>query len=165
MPIIERNTDILCVSETWLTPNVLDKYVNVPDYAVYRCDKGRGGGVCIYVKKNLTVMPINTAIDKPDGVEDLWLIVQCRKLPAFIIGCFYRHPHSSVDTFNYIEEILKFITLRNKAFYVLGDFNYNILSKNNKMENIIFNAKLTQLIDKPTRTTSCSATLIDYCYK
>lgn len=111
--------------------------------------------MCLYVKKNLTVTPINTAIDKPDGVEDLWFTVQCRKLPDFIIGCFfYRHPHSSVDTFNYSEKIFKFITLRNKAFYVLGDFNCNFLLKNNKMENIIFNAKLTQLFDKPTRTTS-----------
>lgn len=101
----ERNTDILCVSETWLTPaDVLDEFVNIPDYVVYRCDKGRGGGVCIYIKKHFTVTPINTAIDKPEGVEDLWVTVQCRKLPSFIIGCLYRHPHSSVDTFNYITE-------------------------------------------------------------
>lgn len=122
--------------------------------------QGRGGGICIYVKKNLTVTPNNTAIDKPDRVEDLWLTVQCRRLPAFIIGCFYQHSHSSVDTYNYIEEILKFITLRNKAF-LFGDFNCNIFLKNNKMENIIFNAKLTQLIYTLTRTTSLSATLID----
>ncbi len=158
----ERNTDILCVSETWFTPDVFDEHVNIPNYVLYRCDKGRGGGVCIYVKNNLTVTQINTTlIDKPEGVEDLWLTVQCRKLPAFIVGCLYRHPHSRVDTFNYIDEIFKFIALRNKAFYVLGDFNCNILSKDNKMENVIFNANLTQLIDKPTRTASCSATLID----
>ncbi len=29
------------------------------------------------------------------------------------------------------------------------------------MDQIIFNAKLTQLVKKPTRITSCSATLID----
>ena len=157
----ERNTDVLCVSETWLIPNILDEYVNIPDYVIYRCDKGRGGGVCIYVKNNLTVTPVNTTIDKPEGVEDLWVTVQCRKLPAFIIGCLYRHPHSSMDTFNYVEEIFKFIALRNKTFYVLGDFNCNILTKNNRMNRIIFNAKLTQLIDKPTRIASCSATLLD----
>ncbi len=113
----ERNTDILCVSETWFTPDVFDEYVNIPNYVLYRCDKGRGGGVCIYVKNNLTVTQINTTlIDKPEGVEDLWLTVQCRKLPAFIVGCLYRHPHSRVDTFNYIDEIFKFIALRNKAF-------------------------------------------------
>ena len=149
------------MTETWLTPSDLDEYVTIPGYAVYRCDKGRGGGVCLYVRESLTVTLVNITIDKPEGVEDVWVSVQSRKLPSIIIGCLYRHPHSSLHTYNYITEVFNFISLRNKAFYVFGDFNCNILSSNNKMKQIINNNKLTQLIDKPTRTTSDSATLID----
>lgn len=157
----ERNTDILCVTETWLTHNILDQYINIPNFYVFRHDKGRGGGVCIYARDFLTVSPIDVNIDPIEGVENLWLTVQCKKLPSIIIGCLYRHPHAKLQSYDYITDVLNYIRLRNKPFYVFGDFNCNILSKNNKMEQIIKNAKLTQLIDKPTRTTSHSTTLLD----
>lgn len=44
--IKERNTDILCISETWLSPDTPNEHIVIPNYSVYRCDKGRGGGVC-----------------------------------------------------------------------------------------------------------------------
>ena len=157
----ERNPDILCVTETWLTQYVLDQYIAIPNFSVYRHDKGSGGGVCIYVKDFFTVTPINVNIDPIEGVENLWLTVQCRKLPSIIRGCLYRHPHSNSHSYDYITNVFNHIRLRNKPFYVLGDFNCNFLSKNNKMEQIIKNTKLTQLIDKPTRNTSLSSTLLD----
>ncbi len=47
----------------------------------------------------------------------------------------------------------------NKAVYVLGDLNDNLFANNNKINNIIKNNKLTQLVNKPNRITS--STLID----
>ena len=157
----ERQPDILCVSETWLTKDVLDQHIALPDFNVYRRDKSRGGGVCIYVRNICTVTVINVNIDRIEGIEDLWLTVQYRKLPSMTIGCMYRHPHANSLTFDYILDVFNYIHLRNKPFYVLGDFNCNILSKNNKMEQVINNTKLSQLVNKPTRTTSLSATLLD----
>ncbi len=83
---------IFCVSETWLSPNVLDEHVTVPNYNVYRCDKGKGGGFCIYVKDMFNAPRIDVTTERPEGVEDLWLTVEYRKLPSVIIGCLYRHP-------------------------------------------------------------------------
>ena len=73
----------------------------------------------------------------------------------------YRHPHANSSTYDYILDVFNYIHLRNKPFYVLGDFNCNLLSKNNKMEQVINNAKLNQLVTKPTRTTSLSTTILD----
>ncbi len=42
--LIERNIDVLCVSETWLHTNTPDAYINIPNYTVYRCNNGRGAG-------------------------------------------------------------------------------------------------------------------------
>ncbi len=53
------------------------------------------------------------------------------------------------------------ISLRDKPFFVLGDFNDNFLHVSSKVKQIILNAKLTQLIDKPTRVAPNSATLLD----
>ena len=157
----ERKPDILCVTETWLTSEVLDQHIALPDFSVYRRDKGRGGGVCIYVSDSLSVTPVDVNMEPVEGVEDLWLTIQCRKLPSVIIGCMYRHPHANSHSFQYVTDVFNFMRLRNKSFYVLGDFNCNFLYKNNKMEQIMKSSKLTQLIDKPTRTTSHSVTLLD----
>ncbi len=157
----ERRPDILCVSESWLTEDVSDQHIALPDFNVYRRDKGRGGGVCIYVRNICTVSVIDVTIDRVEGIEDLWLTVQCRKLPSLIIGCMYRHPHANSFTFDYILDVFNYIHLRNKPFYVLGDFNCNFLSQNNKMKQVINNTKLKQLVHNPTRATSQSATLLD----
>ncbi len=130
-------------------------------YDVYRCDKGRGGGVCIYVKEIYKVSHMKFDLDRPEGVEDIWLSVQCCKFPSVIVGCLYRHPKSLVCTYDYIIDVLKLVSLRNRTFYILGDFNDDLLGSNSKLQKVIENAKLTQLITKPTRITSNSATLLD----
>lgn len=46
----EKKIDVLCISETWLCNNIPNEHIDIPEYIVYRCDKGRGGGVCIYIR-------------------------------------------------------------------------------------------------------------------
>ncbi len=43
---------------------------------------------------------------------------------------------------------------------MLGDFNDNLLSNTNKMDRIVNSVKLTQSINKPTRITPTSSTLL-----
>ena len=128
---------------------------------MYREDFGRGGGVCVYVKDHLKVNKIKDCNDKQEGVECIWLSIQHRYFPSFIIGCLYRHPKASGESFNYILDTFKNILLRNKSIFIMGDFNDNLLKNGNKMNKIVKNLKLEQLVTKPTRITPTSATLID----
>ena len=153
--------DILCISETWLLPEIQSKLINIPGYSVYRCDKGRGGGVCIYVRTIFNVTVLSTNLEKVPFVEDIWLVIQSHKFPSFIVGCIYRHPHASQNSFNYLLEVFSHICLRQKPFLILGDMNDNLLFPDNKAGNIIHDLSLTQLLDKPTRITANSSTLID----
>lgn len=57
--VIERQPDIFCVSETWLTNDVLDHHIAISDYNVYRRNKGRDGVVCMNVKNIFTVTVID----------------------------------------------------------------------------------------------------------
>ncbi len=52
------------------------------------------------------------------------------------------------------------VCLLDKSVFILGDFKDDLISMSNKISKIIKN-KLTQIIDKPTRTTSASAMLLD----
>ncbi len=120
-----------------------------------------GGGTCIYVKNVFKVTPLEISIDKPVGVEDVWLTVQSRKLPSIVIGCLYRHPKAPVETYDYIHDVFSLTCLTKKKFYVMGDFNDDVLMKNSNLNKILTATKLSQVIDKPTRTTDHSATLLD----
>ncbi len=73
---------MIYVSETWLSSNTPNSFINVPDFNVFRCDDGRGAGVCIFVKDTCTSNVVKLDIDRPAGVEDVRVAVQCRKLPC-----------------------------------------------------------------------------------
>ena len=67
----DNDIDILCLTETWLSSNILDTFVDVQGYKIYRWDKGRGGGVCIYVKECLTIHLCHLNVTPLDGIEDV----------------------------------------------------------------------------------------------
>ena len=158
----EKDIDILCISETWLLPSLSSSFARVHGYSLYRCDGGRGGGVCIYVRETLKVTVLTPQeIERSPQIEDAWISVQYKKFPSFIIGCVYRHPHATCDSFNYLSDILRNMCLRNKNLLVLGDFNDDYFQPDNRIDKIVQTLHLHQLSDKPTRITRTSSTLID----
>ncbi len=116
---------------------------------MFRCDNGRGAGVCIYVESALNPSVINVDVPRQAGVEDVWVKVQCRKLPSITIGCVYRHPKAITQSFDYIQDVFRMVCLRGKSVFILGDFNDDMLI-GSKISNVIKNNKLAQIIDKPT---------------
>ena len=111
------------MSETWLTPLVPDRYIEIPNFNIFRHDLKPGGGVCIYVRSDLKVTKIEMQIEKETLVEDLWIQVQLKKLPSIIIGAIYRHPKALSNSFEYILSCFKEICVRNKPVFILGDIN------------------------------------------
>ena len=61
--------------------------------------------VYIYVRDILKSNLITLDITRPLGIEDIWITVQCHKLPAIVIGCMYRHPKALAVYFDYIEDV------------------------------------------------------------
>ena len=157
----ENKIDILCVSETWIRPGLDNRFLNIPGYVVIRQDSGIGGGACIYINQDLTVKKIETSILKMSQVEDLWVTVQCRKLPSVIIGSIYRHPHAQAASFDYISDVIKEILLKSKPTFIFGDLNDDLLMPNAKLSHIIRDTKMHQVVDRPTRITENSSTLLD----
>lgn len=74
-----KNPDLIMISETWWTET---SAVNVPGYCIYKKDreKGKGGGVCIYVTDRVKSYDITE--DKFDNNEQIWysleIVVDCR---------------------------------------------------------------------------------------
>ena len=57
--LIQFNIAIAVISESWFTCQHTDKLVKIDGYALYRKDrvKKKGGGVCMYVRDDIIVLP------------------------------------------------------------------------------------------------------------
>ena len=91
------------------------------------------------------------------------------KYGYIIIGSIYRPPNSPVSYHDYIINDLDFISSFNYELIIMGDLNNDCYDKHN--QSYVCNAKiktleimyhhLKQIINKPTRVTAESSTLID----
>ena len=48
-----KNFDIICLTETWLNPNISDDCLTIDGFKLYRRDRRSDshGGICVYAKK------------------------------------------------------------------------------------------------------------------
>ena len=82
------------------------------------------------------------------------------------MGVIYR-AHTSIDIFNTdVNHVLQILSKENKNYYLLGDFNIDLLKDEthrptSEFLDLIYSYYLVPTILKPTRITETSATIID----
>ena len=92
------------------------------------------------------------------------LLVKVTQPFRFIVRIICRHPNAKVDEFLLsIKYIVESLVGENLPCYIMGDFNVNLLSNENKVHDFInlLYSYFFPTINKPTRVTSTSASLID----
>lgn len=161
--ISDDRFDILAVTETWLNSDIATSEVGITGYNFYRNDRhiGRGGGVGMYIKHNLNVKLLNLDLGDENNLECLWVKLTIAK-KSFAIGVIYRVPNQNVQqTINYFDNILPMLITSYDNVIVLGDVNVNLFNLENKISKCFDFHGFNQIIDKPTRVTPYSSTLID----
>jgi hypothetical protein len=84
-----------------------------------------------------------------------------------LVSTWYRPPDSNIELLECFENFLKKLDDENKEIIITGDFNCDLLKKDyvnpniKMMKDLIDIYQLQQHIDKPSRTTNYSQTLID----
>lgn len=168
-----EDLDILCVSESWLDCDINSNYINIEGYNLFRYDNKksakngrkkcrRSGGSCIYVKTTLLSEQIYMEKEVCDGIEMVWLKIQLNFCKSIIIGSLYRHPNAPPrQSLEFIEKLLRDTCEEKHSFYLFGDFNIDVLKKNNPLSKILNRLSLSQLVEHATRITDKSKTLID----
>ena len=84
-----------------------------------------------------------------------------------IVSCCYKPPDGNWKNHcDHLQKILTNATKENKLYFVTGDFNLNCLEFHQSSEirqffNNMFEKGAIPLINRPTRVTTSSATLID----
>lgn len=163
---LKHTFQVIAISETWLTNEkgadfVLEGY---DIFSVNQIDK-KGGGVAFFVQKDFQCKVIDSTVVN-DIMESLTIEIHSTTFKSIFFSCIYRTPGSCIHQFvNTIVDILGKVCDK-KSLFVCGDFNIDLLKWNeHKLTtdfcNAMFTFGLWPLIDKPSRITKESATLID----
>lgn len=160
----KREIDILGLTETFLKKHRSNKLINISGYVSERKDRKKrvGGGVAVYLSENV---PFIRREDLETTLEVIWLEIQLPKSKPFILGFVYRPPNAPAQWVEDYEDMLENVYTEEKEMIILGDFNINLADNiPNRWAECCETFTLTQLIDKPTRITESTSTLIDHVY-
>ncbi|MCU7801396.1 MAG: hypothetical protein KZQ70_15025, partial [gamma proteobacterium symbiont of Lucinoma myriamae] len=140
--------------------------LKINGFDFFRKDRqSHGGGLIIYTKSCLSC---TRRIDlETNDLETIWLEVKRNKQKAFLMCYSYRPPTSTVDWIIKMENSIEKAISDQKEIILLGDLNFNLLNENSiptSWLRMINSLNFEQLINKPTRVTSISETLIDHVY-
>ena len=87
-----------------------------------------------------------------------------------IVGIVYRPPSTNITTFTeYVMNIIDYLKFKNKQCYIMGDFNINLTNYGRHTEtqyytDAMFQHSFIPLINKPTRISTTTASVIDNIY-
>ncbi|XP_040074594.2 uncharacterized protein LOC120846785, partial [Ixodes scapularis] len=153
--LLEFNTHIVTITETWLHPLILDSEIVPPNYIILRKDRTtRGGGVAILLKRGI---PYEHMPDVKD-VESLWCKVSFDYY-SVVVGVVYRPPNSDhkclYNLYDYMQQHIK-----NQRIIMAGDFNIPEVNwdslqlgtvTSDAILDILFAFNLSQIVREPTR--------------
>ena len=155
---------VIAVSETWTSDDTQNSF-NIPGYnfvAKSRCHKS-GGGVGLYVLDSISFRVRDDLDFDSNGLFDSIFIELLHD--ATLVGCIYKPPDSDVSNFTSVLDTL--LSKINKQKCILaGDFNINLLNHDTHKPtsdfiNCIFSHFFAPTVNKPTRITPNTSTLID----
>lgn len=141
--------DILLINESKLDNNDDDSLFNNDNYMMFRRDRtASGGGIVLYIKKNLRI----DSIDIHESFEIISLIITLGdNQKQGIIASYRSNAISSVESFiNKLECLTLSLTNICDGLIIMGDLNINMLV-NNKLYDFCYSYGYQNTIFEGTR--------------
>jgi hypothetical protein len=120
------NYDIICLSETWLDPQIETSLVDIQGFSFLRKDRlGRAGGVGLYISDAL---PRKRLYELEFPETDLMWIELLLGHKKILIGACYRPPGQSADEVelflsDFSDSVDMAFQLKPESIFILGDLN------------------------------------------
>ena len=160
------------MSETWIQSDSITEFqINGYELFSVRGETKGGGGVVLYVKQDIQCQLLLEKSVLIEGIlECVTVAIQVNKpiSKTCVISCVYRTPGSNIDMFIDTLNTIFSDSKYNSPLFVCGNFNIDLLKKGEhvgtcttKCIDAMYSIGLYPLIDKPSRITQYSATLID----
>lgn len=165
----QNSADIVCITETWLTDNIINDAVTLSGYNLFRKDRGsRGGGIAVYISSSTRAKRLDDQELSEAVSESLWIELRPTRLPrpisAVLIGTVYHPPHAKAEDNNrlrdHIQEVVDSRLLQHPdcLVCVVGDFNP--ASTNFSASALKQCCGLTQIVRIKTRDTGT----LNWCF-
>ena len=162
---------ILGITETWLNDNNCNLF-NIPNYKFIETHRTTrsGGGVGLYLPENLRYKDRLDLNAFNETLECMFIEICADFLDIsknIIIGIIYRPPGADLKQFNDVfNDVLSNIKAERKVCYLMGDWNVNLLNYDCHVHttnaiDMFYSYGFMPLINRPTRITNSSATIID----
>ena len=170
--ILYRECDIICFSETWLSPKLNNNLLHFPGKTLFRQDRNyrtgnvKGGGLCVYLDSQFG--PYSTINENISiCTQDFELLCIDVKKPGnryMTVICMYRPPKGKHALFlKYLENILKNLK---SEIWILGDINIDYLNRTDdnrtRFLRLFKRFGLRQYIDSITRPNTRGGTCLDW---
>lgn len=155
-------TDILAISESWLTQSIPDSFLIIDNYHLYRRDRPNkpGGGIIIYIHQSYAHSITQLVTD----TETLQLVINFTNQHAITVIATYKPPNiNSSEYLTQLSAILK--SVKTKEFVLTGDVNLDYRDCSSKplkaMAEIL---GLHQIINEPTRICNTRSSILDLIF-
>ena len=166
---LSHKFDIIGLSETWLKESEADLY-DIPGYNHVTMPRvyAERSGVSLYVKNIFSYEVRKDLSFRNEYCECLF--IEIADVRPVLIAIVYRRPGTDLETFTeFISDKLDIVKSDKQACYLLGDLNINLLGHNVHRQtthflDIMYSNGFIPLINRPTRVTSETATIIDHIY-
>ena len=145
--------------------SIPDNEISIPDYNLIRKDRNRAGGsVVFYIRDNIPFSDRKDLV--PSSLEMVCAEINRPHSKSFLLCTWYRPPNSDMDPFNECEIFFQRCDAHSRELILVGDLNCDVskVSLDPHTRQLTFLCSLyqiVQLIDKPTRVTDISATMIE----
>ena len=166
--LLSMNFDILAITESHLGKDITDDEIAITGYKTARCDRNdgrKGGGTVIYFAEYLDAYE-RRDINVNNSLEAAWIDVTVAS-QKLLVASMYRPPDDTTFL-NKFSSTLDRIWMKRTNIILLGDFNFNLLPKSRdtdsstwKFRQLLNRFNLKNVINKATRITDTSTTLID----
>lgn len=117
---------IIGLTETWLSGDVKDAEIEIPNYELFRCDRadGKGGGSSMYVH-NCFQSASCQELDDIGFHEAVWRIIKLTEYDKLLVGVVYRSPSSNMINNDKLFQVFQKAVSQQGVTHVLimGDFN------------------------------------------
>ena len=157
------NCDIICITETHLSPNTDISHLSLQGYQeIIRLDRtdGAWGGVGIYIANHVNGTFCGNYVIP--GLELLWLTIR-NKNKKIMLGLCYRKPSSTAEFWDKLQDSVDMVKGHTDCPIILcGDLNADFQTANGvKLNHFAAQNHFTIHVNTPTRITSASATVLD----
>ena len=164
---LNHDFSIIGLSETHLKDKPHD-YYHLPGYKIEYTNRinREKGGVCLFISDKINYKVRSDLSHATDNYESCFIEIEIPNRQNAVVGVIYR-AHTAIDNFiEDIDSVFQIISKESKVSYVMGDYNIDLLKEDSNPQihtylDYIYSLPLIPTINKPTRITENTATIID----